>query len=208
MITSSIVKQFVADLRSKWTYGLTEQECVEGIENVCSFFGIPVPVLIQNVTEHPDFGTCVMNRDRDTLEDDILCFDLKQLKSMGVSDQMGFMAVITHECAHRVFQNHWFPGPDMGQWESELVADYFMGVKIGLEGWNVESVINALDALRGSGSHPIGKLRGEYVRYGRFEAHRHMIQRKVGTLQEYLDLFLEYRKRHLDELRKAELTIY
>lgn len=208
MIGSSIIKQFVVNLKNKIQYGLTDQECIEGIEEICSFFGIPVPVLIQNVTNDPDGCTCVINRDRSTLHDDILHYNLKELKSLGVSEKLGFMAVMTHECAHRVFQDYSFPGPDNGQWEKEMVADYFMGIKIGLSGWDVAPVINALAKAHGAGSHPVGKVREEYIRYGMFEARRHIVQRRKGTIQEYLDLFLEYRRTHYKELREAELKIY
>lgn len=205
---SPYLKQLVSNLKNKIQYGLTEQECIDGIHEICEFFGIPVPQLIQNVTNEPGGTTCVINRDTTSLEDDILCFNLNELRSMGVTDKISFMAVMTHECAHRVFQNHWFPGPDMGQWESEMVADYFMGVKIGLSGWNVDAVRDALAHERGSGTHPAGDIRSEYVRLGIFEARRRMIQRRVGTIQDYLTSFLEYREMHLDDLRKYELTIY
>lgn len=208
MMISSLIKPFFANIKSKVLYGMTEKECVDGVNEICEFFGIPVPVLIQNVTDNPRGSTCIYPNNPDTMEDDILCFDLKQLKSMGVSDKVTFMAVMTHECAHRVFQNHWFPGPDMGQWESEMVADYFMGVKIGLEGWDAAPIIRALEMVPGSGTHPVGKVRAEYVKLGRFEAHKRMIQRRTGTISDYLTSFLQYREAHSKELRKAELTIY
>lgn len=208
MASSSILKQFISDLKHKMNYGLTEQECVEGIEEICSFFGIPSPVLIQDVTDKPDGCTCIYPMNPETLNDDILCYNLRELRSLGVSDKMSFMAVMTHECAHRVFQNQWFPGPDMGQWEKEMVADYFMGIKIGLDGWDVEPVIKALSSVHGSGTHPVGALRGQFIRYGVTEARCHLVQRHTGTIEEYFQRFLEYRERHIKEIRAAELTIY
>lgn len=208
MTTSSLVKKFVADLINTVQFGLTDDECVAGIQEICSFFGIPVPKLIDNVTYKSGIGTCVFNRDTTTPEDDLLCYDLRELKSMGVSDIMSYMAVMTHECAHRVFQDYRFTGPDNGQWEKEMVADYFMGVVIGLKGWNVDSIVNALINEPGSGSHPVGRWRVEFVRYGKFEAYRHIIQKRPATTQEYLDLFLEYRKTHDKEITDAELKIY
>lgn len=204
----SDINKFCRNLLYRSRYGLTEDGCIRAILDACDFFGIPAPVMIKNMTEKPDGQTMFVNRDRESLYDDVLCYNLKELKSLGISDYTGFTLVFTHECAHRVFQNHWLPGPDFGQWEQELIADYFMGVRAGLQAMEITNVMNGLGNTHGSGTHPTGWLRKEYIQYGLFEGRAHLIKHRIGDVDEYLRLFLEYRQRHYQELRDAEMKIY
>jgi len=209
MMGLSNIRHFCKNLLSKCKYGLTEDECVVAIQAACDFFGIPAPILIQNLTYDPFGQTMFKNRDPYSLYDDVLCYDLNELRGMGVSDIIGFTAVFTHECAHRVFQDKVLPGPDNGQWEGELIADYFMGVRAGLQDMDIRPIRNALAPTPGSGSHPLGKFRDEYIGYGFFEGRRHLINQNLpNTLEDYVKLFLKYRREHLDELYEAEMTIY
>ena len=205
----SELKKFSRNLLYKSQYGITEDECERAIKAACDFFGIPMPKAIEDLTFNPEGATMFKNWDRDRYDDDVLCYDLQQLKRLGVNNYTGFTAVFTHECAHRYFQNRLLPGPDFGQWENELVADYFMGVRASLERQDITTVINELaKQSTGSGTHPTGKLRWEYATYGKQEGNFHLIKRIPFDVEEYFQLFLEYRERHLDELRKAELRVY
>ena len=130
MINKSDVYQFVRDLLYKCKYGLTEEECVIGIKEACDFFGMPMPQFVHDVTGKKAQQTASQSNDPNTFNDDILFYNLKELKSLGIDDYTAFTAVFTHECAHRYFQNRLLPGPNFGQWEGELVADFFMGEKI------------------------------------------------------------------------------
>lgn len=208
MFGLSAVSKFSKNLLYKSQYGITEDECTAGIQAACDFFGIPMPRAIEDLTKNPDGQTMFVNYERESYEDDILCYNLKQLKRMGVNDYTGFTAVFTHECAHRYFQNRLLPGPDFGQWEGELVADYFMGVRASLERQDITSLIDALSQERGSGTHPVGWLRREYALYGKQEGNFHLIKGRPLDIEEYFRLFLEYRLRHLTELRKAEMAVY
>jgi len=203
------VRAFVKNLLYKSKYGLTEEECIKGIQSACDFFGIPMPRTIEDMTSNPEGETMFKNWDRDRMDDDVLCFDLQQLKGLGVNNYTGFTAVFTHECAHRFFQNRLLPGPDFGQWEGELVADYFMGVRAALEGQDISLILSELmKQSTGSGTHPTGKLRWEYATYGKQEGYMHIMHRKPLDIEEYFQLFLDYRQRHIDDLRKAELRVY
>lgn len=203
------IRKFSKNLLYKSQYGITEEECERGIRTACDFFGIPMPEAIQDLTDDPQGATMLRPFSPDCLTDDVLCYDLKELKELGVNDYVGFTAVFTHECAHRVFQNRLLPGPDFGQWEGELVADYFMGVRASLEGQDITIVKNELAKRSlGSGTHPIGKLRWEYITYGQQEGYFHLIHRQPFDVENYFRCFLEYRQNHLEELRKAELTVY
>lgn len=209
MFGLSDIRKFSKDLLYRSQYGITEDECVKGIQTACDFFGIPMPNVIKDLTNNPGGATFVEPHSPDCLTDDVLCYDLRQLKRLGVNNYIGFTAVITHECAHRFFQNRLLPGPDFGQREGELVADYFMGVRASLEGMDITTVVNELARQStGSGTHPTGRLRWEYATYGKQEANFHLIHRKPFDIEDYFQCFLSYRQRHLDDLRKAELKVY
>lgn len=208
MITKSDVYQFVKDLLYKSKYGLTEEECFTGIKEACDFFGMPMPQLIQDVTGKKDRQTASQSNDPSTFFDDILYYNLEELKTVGVDDYTAFTLVFTHECAHRYFQNRLLPGPNYGQWEGELVADFFMGVRASLQHMDISKVINGLARRGGSGTHPTGLLRRDYIVYGMQEANFHLIKGKPFDIEDYFQCFLGYRLNHLDELRKAELTVY
>jgi hypothetical protein len=208
MITKSDVYQCVKNLLFKGKCSLTEEECYNGIKEACDFFGMPMPQLIQDVTGKRDQHTGSQSRDLRTFFDDILYYNLEELKTVGVDDYTAFTLVFTHECAHRYFQNRLLPGPNFGQWEGELVADFFMGVRASLQRKDISKVINGLASCGGSGTHPIGFLRRDYIVYGMQEANFHLIKRRPFDIEDYFQCFLRYRLNHLDELRKAELTVY
>lgn len=209
MIGLSDINHFCKNLLDKCKFGLTEEECEKEILATCDFFGIPAPWLIQNMTNDNSRQTLIHPMDQKSLYDDILLYNLNELKGLGVSDRMSFSAVITHECAHRVFQNTLFPGSDSGQWEQELIADYFMGVRAGLQDMDITPVKNALAITPGSGTHPLGRLRDEYIGYGYFEGRKRLMNNNLpNNLDEYVQLFLAYRKNHLEDLYEAEMTIY
>jgi len=202
-------RQFYKDLAYKAQYGLTETECEESVKETCDFFGIPLPLLIHDITnDKDDQGTKIWFKDTHTMSDDVLDFDLKQLKKLGVHDKMAFSLIVTHEMTHRIFINKWLPGPDLGQWEQELIADFFMGVRAGLQGLDIRPVFNGLANTGGSGTHPTGKLRGEYMSYGLHLGLTNYSKGHSATVEEYKNLFLDYRRNHFKELYDAELTIY
>lgn len=209
IVQNSNIKQFCKSLIYKFRYGLTETECEECIRETSNFFGIPMPMLINDLTgNRDDSGTKVWHNNRKSMSDDIFDYDLKELKKLGVHDKVAFSLVCTHETAHRVFQNKWLPGPDLGQWEQELVADYFLGIRAGLQDLDIRSVFDGLTKTNGCGTHPTGKLRGEYMSYGLHLGLTNRVRKVSATINEYLNLFLDYRREHFKELYEAEITIY
>lgn len=198
--------QFCSDIVGKIRFGLNAQDCKDGIDEICRFFGIATPVLIEDMTYNQG-ETCVINGNPETTEDDILIYNLKQLREMGVTDKISFMLVMTHECAHRAFQNDWFPGPDLGQWEKELCSDFFMGVKAGLEGWNITNVLNALSRTPGCGTHPKGSLRRDYMLKGESAAYFNRIKGRSASINDYLKIVIDSLINDR-QLHQAELNVY
>ena len=78
-----------------------------------------------------------------------------------------------------------------------------------MEGQDISLILSEMMKRgTGSGTPPTGKLRWEYATYGIQEGYMHIMHRKPLDIEEYFQLFLDYRQRHIDDLRKAELRVY
>ena len=206
------LENFHKNLERKSRYGVSFFECENAINEVCNFFGIPAPAFIQDLTDHPQGNTMFVDRNRLSYADDIICYSMEQLKALGVNSKDAFSLVMTHECTHRVLQNTNLPGLDHGQWEQELCCDYFMGVRAGLDKITVEalqSVRNGLAQSEGSKSHPNGQLRYDVISYGwTWVGNMDLIQRRRRTFKEYLAIFEQWRQKHAEEIRLAQMPFY
>ena len=83
-------------------FGLTSNDVEEAIKSACDFFNIPMPRMIQDLTNVQNGQTMFVNFNPGTYEDDVLCFNMQQLVDMKVDSKEAFSLVMTHECAHRV----------------------------------------------------------------------------------------------------------
>lgn len=190
-------------------FGLTQQEIYEGIKSACDFFNIPMPRMIQDLTNVKNGSTMFMSWDRGSYYDDVLCYNMKQLIDMKVDSKDAFSLVMTHECGHRVLQATTFPGVANGQWESELCPDFFMGCRAGL--WNmqaIEKVALGLLLTNGSQSHPEGTLRALFIRHGKYvapEMHRRGIPL---TIQNLINEFMAFRQQNLNEILSQQRRYY
>ena len=101
--------QYCKDLLYRTRYGLTQAECEKGVLDACAFFGIPAPRAIEDLTNQPGGRTMFKNYNPESYEDDILCYNLREMKNLGMTGPVGFTAIFTHECAHRVLQNTTLP---------------------------------------------------------------------------------------------------
>lgn len=147
-------------------FGLSDADVHDAIKSACDFFNIPMPRMIQDLTNVQNGQTMFVNWDRGSYYDDVLCFNMQQLIDMKVDSKDAFSLVMTHECGHRVLQNTQFPGVANGQWKSELCPDFFMGCRAGL--WNmntIDKVVMGLILTDGSPSHPEGTLRALFIRH-------------------------------------------
>ena len=182
-------------------FGLSNADIYDAIKSACDFFNIPMPRMIQDLTNAQNGQTMFVNWDRGSYYDDVLCFNMQQLVQMHVNSKEAFSLVMTHECGHRVLQNTQFPGVANGQWESELCPDFFMGCRAGL--WNmhsIEKVTLGLMLTNGSPSHPEGTLRALFIRHGRYaapEMHRRGIPL---TIQNLVNEFMAFRNQNLYEI--------
>lgn len=190
-------------------FGLSDADVYGAIKSACDFFNIPMPRMIQDLTNVQNGQTMFVNWDRGSYYDDVLCFNMQQLIDMKVDSKEAFSLVMTHECGHRVLQNTQFPGVANGQWESELCPDFFMGCRAGL--WNmnaIDKVVMGLILTDGSPSHPEGTLRALFIRHGKYivpEMHRRGIPL---TIQNLINEFMAFRQQNLNEILNQQHKYY
>jgi len=174
-------------------YNMTKEDILDAIQSACDFFQIPMPAVIRNQTGDIDSITGFFDCNRSSYFDDEIRFNMDQLVKMNVETKQAFSLVMTHECAHRVFQNTFFPGLNGGAWEKELCADFFMGVRAGI--WKMDdiSMISVgLCCVPASPTHPEGTIRALFVRYGKY-CTLEMREAEVPlTIQNLYNKFSEY----------------
>lgn len=189
-------------------FGLSPKDVEEAIKSACDFFNIPMPRMIQDLTNVHNGQTMFVNFNPGTYEDDILCFNMQQLVDMKVDCKEAFSLVMTHECAHRVLQNTLFPGINNGIWEHELAADFLMGCRAGL--WNMdESKIRVgLILTNGSPTHPEGAIRALFVRHGMYKAIEMRDNSVPLSIQNLLNEFMAYRQENLELIHQYQRKFY
>ena len=189
-------------------FGLSESEIRDAIKSACDFFNIPMPSMIQDLTNAQNGQTMFVNWDSGSYYDDVLCFNMQQLIDMNVDSKDAFSLVMTHECAHRVLQATRFPGINNGAWENELAADFLMGVRAGL--WNMDESKVAVGLLltNGSPSHPEGTLRALFIRHGKYVSQTMRRQGIPLTIQNLINEFMSFRNQNLNEIHRFQRKYY
>ena len=166
------MNEFLALSQRFERFGLTCEDVYDAIKSACDFFHIPMPRMIQDLTNVHNGQTMFVNFNSGSYEDDVLCFNIQQLVDMKVDSKEAFSLVMTHECAHRVLQNTQFPGINNGVWEHELAADFLMGCRAGLWGMDDSKIRVGLILTSASPTHPEGTLRALFVRHGMYKIGR------------------------------------
>ena len=190
-------------------FGLNDSDICDAIKSACDFFNIPMPRMIQDLTYTQNGHTMFVNWNSGSFDDDVLCFNMRELMNMKVDSKEAFSLIMTHECGHRVLQNTRFPGVANGQWESELCPDFFMGCRAGL--WNmssIERVAMGLLLTNGSPTHPDGSLRALFIRHGRYAAPE-MYRRGIPlTVQNLVNEFMAFRQQNINEIYNQQRKFY
>ena len=60
-------------------FGLTPKEVEEAVRSACEFFHIPMPRMIQDLTNVQNGQTMFMNWHPGLYEDDVLCYNMQEL---------------------------------------------------------------------------------------------------------------------------------
>lgn len=189
-------------------FNLTHKEVMEAIRSACDFFRIPYPELIYDLTNSKGGRTMFVNNNSDDMSNDILCYNMDQLIGLNVNSKDSFSLIMTHECAHRVFQKVKLPGVANGIWEHELLADFFMGIRAGL--WSIDFGLPMIGLFltQGSPTHPEGMVRGMFIRHGKYLAQRMLMEGKPKTIEYIFNKFLEYREEMMDEIINYQSKYY
>ena len=189
-------------------FGLTPKDVEDAIKSACDFFHIPMPRMIQDLTNVHNGQTMFVNWDKSRYEDDVLCFNMQQLVDMKVDSKDAFSLVMTHECAHRVLQNTQLPGINNGIWEHELAADFLMGCRAGLWGMDDSKIRVGLILTNASPTHPEGALRALFVRHGMYKAIEMRDNSIPLSIQNLLNEFMAYRQENLEQIHHFQRKFY
>ena len=189
-------------------FDLTPKDVEDAIKSACDFFHIPMPRMIQDLTNAHNGQTMFVNFNPSSYEDDVLCFNMQQLVDMKVDSKDAFSLVMTHECAHRVLQNTQFPGINNGIWEHELAADFLMGCRAGLWGMNDSKIRVGLILTNASPTHPEGALRALFVRHGMYKAIEMRDNSVPLSIQNLLNEFMAYRQENLEQIHHFQRKFY
>ena len=189
-------------------FGLTSKEVEEAIKSACDFFHIPMPRMIQDLTNVQNGQTMFMNWHPGLYEDDVLCYNMQELINMKVDSKEAFSLVMTHECAHRVLQNTKLPGVNNGIWEHELAADFLMGCRAGLWGMDDSKLIVGLLLTNASPTHPEGTLRALFIRRGKYKAIEMRDKFIPLTIPNLLNEFMIYRQENLAQIHQYQRKFY
>lgn len=189
-------------------FNLTHKEVMEAIRSACDFFRIPYPELVYDLTNSKGGRTMFVNNNSDDMANDILCYNMDQLIGLNVNSKDSFSLIMTHECAHRVFQKVKLPGVANGIWEHELLADFFMGIRAGL--WSIDFGLPMIGLFltQDSPTHPEGMVRGMFIRHGKYLAQRMLMEGKPKTIEYIFNKFLEYREEMMDEIINYQSKYY
>ena len=208
MFTHTSMDEFMRLSQRFRRFGLSDEDIRDAIKTACDFFNIPMPRMIQDLTNAQNGQTMFVNWDRGSYYDDVLCFNMQQLIDMNVDSKEAFSLVMTHECAHRVLQATPFPGINGGVWENELAADFFMGVRAGL--WNMDESKIAVGLLltNGSPSHPEGTLRALFIRRGKYVSQAMRTQGIPLTIQNLINEFMAFRNQNLSQIHMFQRKYY
>lgn len=150
--------EFLDSIHNAYGFNLSDKEIAESVQKASDFFHLSSPKDIRE-----DWTTGVILGMKEKSNDDILCFNRKQMKEMGITDREGFDLVMTHEGAHRALQ---FMESRYNSHQEELCCDFLTGVRAGLNGMDEEKLVLSLQDTFESESHPDGLLRAEAIKSG------------------------------------------
>lgn len=196
---------FLRRLDLKSLSELSEKEIMDAIGSACEFFGISYPAFVQDLSNLRFGCTMFLNVDPTSYEDDILYYNMKELAQLHVGTKEAFSLIMTHECAHRVLQATNFKGPNNGSWKHELAADYFMGIRAGMQNMRgVAAVKDGLGKTEGSKSHPAGFLRAGFINAGMAWGQTKQLTGQHIATNIMLSQFLQYFDRQIPVIKKEE----
>lgn len=188
-------------------YGLSDLDIQRGIKSACDFFGLNYPMMVEDLT-HVEYGaTMFCNANKRSTADDILCYNLEELRQLNVRTPVAFTLVMTHECAHRALQNVRFGGVADGKWNEEMACDFFMGVRAAMQQLDIRDVLVGFQNDGGGAEHPTGELRVGVISFGYQHAIELARRGQRLTFEGLLNDVAAYLDSIEDEMRSAYMQV-
>ena len=183
---------------------INNEMIAEAVQNSSDFFGIPNPA---DTIHDSSYGPAAASGgfDKSSYSDDVVAHDKYQMYLKGFESKDSVELVMTHEAAHRVFQNDYFNETQI--WEEELACDYMAGVRAGMQGIPLENMENAMSDWQPSISHPPGDLRVNILNYGK-EIGEQMIENGENpTFETSIEHLNEYLLNNSEIIAEAKESI-
>ena len=89
-------------------FGLSDADVHDAIKSACDFCNIPMPRMIQDLTNVQNGQTMFVNWDRGSYYDDIFCFNMQQLIDMKVDSKDALTLYSVHEMAQQILYRYKF----------------------------------------------------------------------------------------------------
>ena len=179
--------EFMRLQRTYAKFGVSEKDCIQAVQEANEFFGLPASEILDAM---------------DTLsKDKVIKCDFEQLMRMGMEGRKAFTLTITRENAQRKFK--WVI---LRHWEKELVCDFFIGVRAGLNQMDVEAVRQGLANTPADKRHPEGCMRSEFIRIGLMHGRMNAVNNTLPCFDKYMEFLADALDRNKEQIQKDKMN--
>lgn len=138
----------------------SHDDIVTSVHGASDFFGLPDPM---KIIEHADTPAAAVPGHAESAFDDLIMVNSSMLNDLQVTGSNELDMVMTHEAAHRFFQQGTFHDLPLASHNEELACDFMAGLRAGQEGWNVNTMQNVFSTWEIGPEHPAGNLRADIL---------------------------------------------
>lgn len=190
---ANIFDVFFKDLEN-----IADEDFVMVIEEIATFFGIPIPVLRDKCSAILEIATA-----EDAVECELF-YNLQLMKKSGINNLDILRLSLVHEISHQLLFSIRFMLFENELWIQELAADMMVGAFSIISGDVTTGKYKyVLRQLPASMTHPDGTLRAAIVEYGREYITQLRKQKKVSVIQEVLKGLPAFVYEHYRELQES-----
>ena len=188
----------VFDVFFKDKEDIADEDIVAIIEDVATFFGLPVPVIQDKCETIAKIMTSKKGADCE------LYYDWKLMEKAGINNVDTLRLSFVHELSHQVLFKTCFLLFENELWIHELAADMLVGA-FSTMGTDVATgkYKYVLRQLFATMTHPEGKLRAAIVEFGRDFAVKLKQEQKLNDIKDVLTGLPAFVYGHYKELQEA-----
>lgn len=141
----------------------SESDITASVHSASDYFGMPTPMTIM---ETPANGpAAVAPGDIHSTFDDVVTYDRPSMAACHIATPEELDMVMTHETAHRAFQEGVFHDFPLASHQEELACDFMAGLRAGQEGWDIDGMQDVFRMWGTDSEHPGGNLRADILEY-------------------------------------------